>query len=158
MTTTLGGFFAYAGSVWKFRETGGEQSCQNSKRWLTEMWKLERSYIAFYSGQGALLSSTTPITSRGRPKTSRRTMWVRKCKIMQRTDIALRNVIGPCLEFRKLVLINFVELRKAFDSTGCESLWSIPRMYSIPQPFVEVFKKLYKNCCGGCCLSETRRV
>ncbi|VDP20061.1 unnamed protein product [Heligmosomoides polygyrus] len=62
----------------------------------------------------------------------------------------LRNVIDQCMKFRTQLLINFVDFRKAFDSVHRESLWSILRIYGIPQPFVEIFKKLYKN--SSCCV------
>ncbi|VDP12047.1 unnamed protein product [Heligmosomoides polygyrus] len=61
----------------------------------------------------------------------------------------LRHVIEQYMEFRTQLLINFVDFRKAFDSTHRESLWSILRIYGIPQPFV-VFTKLHKN--SSCCV------
>ncbi|KAK1791378.1 hypothetical protein P4O66_013384 [Electrophorus voltai] len=61
----------------------------------------------------------------------------------------LRNIIEQCIEFQRLLLINFIDFKKAFDSVHRGSLWKILRAYGIPQWFVNVFQNLYisSSCC-----------
>jgi hypothetical protein len=41
--------------------------------------------------------------------------------------------------------MNFIELKKAYDSVHRESIWSIVRGYRIPQRYVNISRKLYIN-------------
>ncbi len=58
---------------------------------------------------------------------------------------ALRNIIEQCTEWQRQLYISFVDFEKTFDSTHCEGLWNILRMYGIPQHIVDFIKTFYTN-------------
>ena len=45
----------------------------------------------------------------------------------------LRKIIDQCIEFKKPIVINFNNFKKAFDSVHRESLWKIVKIYGIPE-------------------------
>uniref|UniRef100_A0A914WUK6 Reverse transcriptase domain-containing protein n=1 Tax=Plectus sambesii TaxID=2011161 RepID=A0A914WUK6_9BILA len=55
----------------------------------------------------------------------------------------LRSIIEQSLEYQQRLLINFIDFVKAFDSVHRESLWSILRVYGMPNKFVDLFCDLY---------------
>ena len=57
----------------------------------------------------------------------------------------LRNIIEQCTEWRRKLIINFVDFEKAFDSIHRESLWKILRHYGIPCKIVQLIKAFYTN-------------
>ena len=40
-------------------------------------------------------------------------------------------------------LINFIDLKKAFDSVHRESLWKIMKSYGIPQRIIDIIQNFY---------------
>uniref|UniRef100_A0A914X4B9 Reverse transcriptase domain-containing protein n=1 Tax=Plectus sambesii TaxID=2011161 RepID=A0A914X4B9_9BILA len=56
---------------------------------------------------------------------------------------------GVSLEYQQRLSINFIDFVKAFDSVHRESLWSILRVYGVPNKFVDLFRDLYQGsiCC-----------
>ena len=58
---------------------------------------------------------------------------------------SLRNTIEQSLKYRKPLIINHVDFRKAFDSIYCPTLWKILKIYGIPQKFIDIFQELNIN-------------
>ena len=55
----------------------------------------------------------------------------------------LRNIIEQSVEWRKQVVINFIDFKKAFDSLHRPSMWNILRSYGIPVKIINMIKLLY---------------
>jgi len=61
-------------------------------------------------------------------------------------------IIEQCTEFQALLIVNYVDFKKAFDSINSiyrPTLWQTLRIYGIPEKYVYIFKSLYTNtqCC-----------
>ena len=61
----------------------------------------------------------------------------------------LRNIIEQSLEYCKPLIINYVDFKKAFDSSYCPTLRKISKINGIPQKYIDIFQELYTNslCC-----------
>ena len=57
----------------------------------------------------------------------------------------LRNLLEQCHEWQRKLLVNIVDLYKAFDSLHRCSLWEMLRNYGIPNKTVQLIKQLYAN-------------
>ena len=57
----------------------------------------------------------------------------------------LRNIIEQSVEWRKEVVINFIDFKKAFDSLHRPSMWNILRSYGLPIKIINVIKLLYEG-------------
>ena len=55
----------------------------------------------------------------------------------------LRDIIEQSLEYRKPLIINYVDFIKAFDSIYRSTLWKIRKIYGIPQKYIIIFQELY---------------
>ena len=55
----------------------------------------------------------------------------------------LRQILEQSREWNTSLYINFIDLKKAFDSIHRESLWKILRHYGIPTKLVNIVKMLY---------------
>jgi hypothetical protein len=62
----------------------------------------------------------------------------------------LRNIIEQSSEYQREITINFIDLKKAFDSVHRLPLWKILKQYGIPDQDIEAFKALYKK--SSCCV------
>ncbi len=62
----------------------------------------------------------------------------------------LRNIIEQGIEFQSPLLINYIDLKKAFDSIHRETLWNIVRSYGVPEKYINIFKSLYRK--SSCCV------
>ena len=61
----------------------------------------------------------------------------------------LNNIIQQCVEWRKPIILNFIDFEKAFDSVHRPSMWAILREYGFPEKIINVIKCLYagSECC-----------
>ncbi|KAJ8386311.1 hypothetical protein AAFF_G00175070 [Aldrovandia affinis] len=57
----------------------------------------------------------------------------------------LRNIIEQCLELQTILIINYIDFKKAFDSVHRESLWQIVQLYGMPSKYMNIFRALYRN-------------
>ena len=55
----------------------------------------------------------------------------------------LNNIIQQCVEWRKPIILNFIDFEKAFDSVHRPSMWAILREYGFPEKIINVIKCLY---------------
>lgn len=53
-----------------------------------------------------------------------------------------------CVNWERSLSINFIDIKKAFDSIHRDLLWSILHLYGVPRKFISIFKSLYchPNC------------
>jgi len=54
------------------------------------------------------------------------------------------------VEFQMPLIVNFIDLKKAFESVHSESLWEVAKLYGIPGKYIRIFKALYQN--SRCCI------
>lgn len=59
--------------------------------------------------------------------------------------LTLHNIIKQCIKFQRLLVITFIDFRKAFDSIHRDFLWNICRRQKIPDQFINIFKNHYHN-------------
>ena len=64
----------------------------------------------------------------------------------------LRNIIEQSIEWQSALYINFIDFEKAFDSIHRDSLWSIMRLYGIPNKIISIIKSLYDQ--FGCAVID----
>ena len=57
----------------------------------------------------------------------------------------LRSIFEECLEWNTLLIINFIDFQKAFDSIHRPTLWNILKEYGVPEKYVNIVKTLYEN-------------
>ena len=57
----------------------------------------------------------------------------------------LRNIIEQCEEFRKPLVMNFVDFKKAFDSIHRPSMWKILKWYGFPEKIISIIKDMYEG-------------
>ena len=57
----------------------------------------------------------------------------------------LRNIIEQSVEWRKEVVVNFIDFKKAFDSLHRPSMWNTLRSYGLPIKIINVIKLLYEG-------------
>ena len=62
----------------------------------------------------------------------------------------LRNIIEQSLEYQVLMMINYIDFKKAFDSVHRPLLWNILSIYGVPQKYINIFKALYTD--SRCCV------
>ena len=55
----------------------------------------------------------------------------------------LRNIIEQCEEFRRPIVMNFIDFRKAFDSIHRPSMWKILEHYCKPKKIINIIKHMY---------------
>src|SRR6218665_194330 len=55
----------------------------------------------------------------------------------------LRKIIEKIVKHETPTLINFIDLKKAFDSVHRESLWKIMKSYGIPQRIIDIIQNFY---------------
>ena len=55
----------------------------------------------------------------------------------------MHNIIEQCVEFQQPLSINFIDFKKALNSTHRQSLWNTARLYGIPDHYVDIFRNLY---------------
>ena len=55
----------------------------------------------------------------------------------------LRNIIEQSVEWRRQLIVNFIDFKKAFDSLHRASMWNILRSYGLPIKIINVIKLLY---------------
>ena len=58
---------------------------------------------------------------------------------------ALRNLIEQSEEWRRQLIINFIDFKRAFDSVHRPTMWKILRSYGIPIKIINVIKLLYEG-------------
>jgi len=59
--------------------------------------------------------------------------------------LTLRQIIVKVTEGRRPVIVNFIDLRKAFDSVHQPALWKILQHYGLPTKTVTIIQKLYEE-------------
>ena len=57
----------------------------------------------------------------------------------------LRNIIEQSLEYNSLLIVNYVNFKKAFDSIHRPALWKITRTYDVLQKYIDIFKEVSNN-------------
>ena len=55
----------------------------------------------------------------------------------------LRNIIEQCEEFRRPIVMNFIDFRKAFDSIQRPSMWKILEHYGILKKIINIIKDMF---------------
>ena len=55
----------------------------------------------------------------------------------------LRNLIEQSEEWRRQLVVNFIDFRKAFDSLHRPTMWNILRSYGLPTKVIDMIKLLY---------------
>ena len=68
-------------------------------------------------------------------------------------SLTLRNIIEESLEYRKPLIINYVDFKKAFDSIYSPTLWKILKIYGTPQKYIHIFHELNTN--SRCCVKTS---
>ena len=63
----------------------------------------------------------------------------------------LRNIIEQCKAFRKPLVMNFFDCKKAFDSMHRPSMWRVLEQYGIPDKNVNLVRDMYEE--SKCCVS-----
>jgi len=63
---------------------------------------------------------------------------------------ALRNILEQSVEYRKDLVVNFIDFKKAFDSVYRPALWTILKHYCMPDRYLHIFKALYNK--SSCCV------
>ena len=63
---------------------------------------------------------------------------------------SLRRLIEKMKYKRRVLLINYIDFEKAFDSLHRDTLWNILRDYGIPAKIVDIIKDLYEG--SECCV------
>ena len=59
----------------------------------------------------------------------------------------LRNIIEQCIEWNTPLFINFIDFKRAFESTGVhrETLWKMVKSYRIPPKILMLIKAFYNR-------------
>ena len=57
----------------------------------------------------------------------------------------LRNIIEQSVEWRRGVVINFIDFKKAFDSLHRPTMWNIIRSYGLPQKIINIIRMMYEG-------------
>ena len=57
----------------------------------------------------------------------------------------LRNIVEQCEEWRKSLVLNFVDFRKAFDCIHRPTMWKVLRHYGIPRKIVSLIEALFRG-------------
>ena len=57
----------------------------------------------------------------------------------------LRTIIEECEEWKTPLLLNFIDLKKAFDSIHRPSMWKILEFYGIPSKIIRILASLYEG-------------
>ena len=52
----------------------------------------------------------------------------------------LRHIMEQCEEWRKSLVLNFVDFRKAFDSIHRPSMWKLLKLYGLPNKIIALIK------------------
>ena len=55
----------------------------------------------------------------------------------------LRNIIEQSVEWRREMVINFIDFKKAFDSLHRPTMWNILRSYGLPMKIINIIRMLY---------------
>ena len=55
----------------------------------------------------------------------------------------LRNIIEQSVEWRRQLIVNFIDFKKSFDSIHRPSMWKILRSYGLPSKILNIIKLLY---------------
>jgi len=79
------------------------------------------------------------------------TLWDEQAGFRKRCSCTeqMRNIIEQSLEHQQDLIINFIDLKKAFDSVHRLSLWKILTYYGIPDQIINILA-LYDN--SSCCV------
>ena len=64
--------------------------------------------------------------------------------------LCLETSLNSTLEYNSLLIVNYVDFKKAFDSIHRPALWKLIRTYGLPQKYIDIFKELYDN--SRCCV------
>ena len=57
----------------------------------------------------------------------------------------LRHIVEQCEEWRKSLVLNFVDFSKAFDSIHRPSLWKLLKLYGLPNKIVALIKSMFEG-------------
>ena len=57
----------------------------------------------------------------------------------------LRLIIEQSIEWQSGLIINFMDLKRAFDSIHRDSIWKLLKIYGLPQKFIKLNKVFYDN-------------
>jgi len=74
----------------------------------------------------------------------------RKGRLCTEQIFALRNILEQSVEYRKDIVVNFIDFKETFDSVHRPALWTILKYYSIPDQYIQIFKALYNK--SSCCV------
>ena len=64
----------------------------------------------------------------------------RKGRSCSEQIFTLRTIIEQSLEYQTPLIINFIDIKKAFDSIHRESLWKIVKLYGVPDRFINIIQ------------------
>ena len=57
----------------------------------------------------------------------------------------LHHIVEQCQEWRKSLVLIFVDFRRAFDSIHRPSMWKLPKIYGIPNKVIALIKSMFEG-------------